>query len=53
MTLEMPDVDLSEEERKEKKKKAQHEAWKRWYDSPKGQAHRAKRRKRQTEDLAK
>lgn len=38
-------MELSEEE-KQKKAQAQHDAWKRWYDSPKGQAYKQKRKER-------
>lgn len=49
MTLEMPDIDLPKEDNTKKKKEAQHKAWKKWYDGPKGQAWRQKRLKRQPE----
>lgn len=38
-------MELSEEE-KAKKKQQQHDAWLRWYQSPKGDAYRQKRKER-------
>lgn len=38
-------MELSEEE-KLKKKQQQHTAWAKWYESPKGQAYKQKRKER-------
>jgi hypothetical protein len=36
-----------EEQKRSEKKRKQHEAWKRWYDSPKGKAYSQKRKERE------
>jgi hypothetical protein len=38
---------MTEEEKLADKKRRQHEAWKRWYDSPKGKAYTQKRKERE------
>lgn len=52
--LEMPDVEEEQEQKKKKpkteaQKQAQHRAWKKWYEGPRGIAWRTKRLKRPPE----
>lgn len=48
MTEEEKPVDVLQEAR-DRKRKAQHEAWRRWYRSDKGEAYRAKYKQRAKE----